>query len=289
MNIFLITPLSPDYKDIDEAVMQSLSETENRITKVDRISHANSVTQDMLDQIKYSDLIIADISDKNPNVMYQVGFAQSLGKPILPISRKGEPLPFDIASVRILIYERSRLFETLIKPLRNFLAHNNLEAFIQKEIKLHNEEKETKRTVFVSYSHADLQYLDRLKIHLRLFEKQGKIDLWSDTKIKAGEKWKEVIEKALSKAVIAILLISADFLASDFIIDNELPPLLKSAQEEGIVILPVILRPCRFSSFLDLSIFQAINDPKSPLSKMNENEREEIYVKIADYIESLLK
>ncbi len=53
------------------------------------------------------------------------------------------------------------------------------------------------------------------------------------TKIKAGDKWKEKIERALEKSAIAILLISADFLASDFIVDNELPPLLKSAEGKG--------------------------------------------------------
>jgi hypothetical protein len=68
---------------------------------------------------------------------------------------------------------------------------------------------------------------------MRPFEKKGVIDLWVDTKINVGEKWKEKIQQALDRAAIAILLISADFLASDFIIDNELPPLLKAAEEKG--------------------------------------------------------
>ena len=54
----------------------------------------------------------------------------------------------------------------------------------------------------------------------------------------SGEKWKQKIEKALNDASIAILLISADFIASDFIINNELQPLLKNAEEKGTVILP---------------------------------------------------
>jgi TIR domain len=54
-------------------------------------------------------------------------------------------------------------------------------------------------------------------------EKKGLIDPWVDTRISAGEKWKEEIRKALAQARAGVLLISADFVASNFIIDNELP------------------------------------------------------------------
>jgi len=63
----------------------------------------------------------------------------------------------------------------------------------------------------VSYSHLDSKYIERLKIHLRPFEKSGLVDLWSDTRINVREKWKEKIESALNNSAIAILLISADF------------------------------------------------------------------------------
>ena len=78
-------------------------------------------------------------------------------------------------------------------------------------------------------------------------------------------------------------------MASDFIINNELPPLLKSAEEKGKAILSLIVKPCRFTSNESLSVFQAINDPKNPLSKLNENDREEMYVKVADRIDNLVK
>ena len=142
-----------------------------------------------------------------------------------------------------------------------------------------------KPMIFICYSHKDIEYLERLIVHLKPFEKKGLINVWSDTKIKAGEKWKEQIENALEKSVAAILLISADFLGSDFIGDNELPSLLKSADEKGIPILSVIIKPCRFIQYENLSKFQAVNDPKNPLCKMDESGREEVYVKIAEYIE----
>lgn len=85
--------------------------------------------------------------------------------------------------------------------------------------------------VFISYSHKDKGFLDRLMVHLRPLEKKKLIEPWADSRIVAGEKWKVAIESSLKKARAAILLISADFLASDFIVDNELPPLLKKADD----------------------------------------------------------
>ncbi len=141
--------------------------------------------------------------------------------------------------------------------------------------------------IFISYSHRDKEYLDRLMVHLKPLERKGLIDTWVDTRLLAGDKWKTEIEKALNNARIAILLISADFLASDFIVDNELPPLLQAAEDKGTLILPVILKPCRFTREKTISQFQAINPPDDPLSLSEENERELIYDTIAQRIETV--
>ena len=117
---------------------------------------------------------------------------------------------------------------------------------------------ETRMHVFVSYSHKDEEYFTRLLVHLRPFERNGLIDAWSDTKIKAGQDWQQEIDAALKRATAAILLISADFLASDFIVNNELPPLLFRAQTEGVKIIPVILKPCILTEYPDLARLQSI-------------------------------
>lgn len=146
-------------------------------------------------------------------------------------------------------------------------------------------EKMTKRTqVFVSYSHADSEHLLRLKVHLRPYERKGQIDLWADTKIKSGQKWRSEIESALERAAVAVLLVSADFLASDFVVENELPPLLEAAQAEGVKILPVILKPCAFSPTKEISQFQAVNPPSEPLISLQEAEREAVWVKLAEAV-----
>ena len=67
-------------------------------------------------------------------------------------------------------------------------------------------------------------------------------------------------------AKVAVLLVSADFLASDFIVDNELPPLLAAAELKGAVILSVIVSSCRFKQTETLSQFQVVNPPTQPLN-----------------------
>ncbi|MEL7613208.1 toll/interleukin-1 receptor domain-containing protein [Vreelandella titanicae] len=143
----------------------------------------------------------------------------------------------------------------------------------------------TNRTqVFVSYSHADSEHLLRLKVHLRPYERKGQVDLWADTKIKPGQKWRSEIESALDRAAVAVLLVSADFLASDFVVENELPPLLEAAQAEGVKILPVILKPCAFGPTKEISQFQAINSPSAPLISLDEGESEAVWVKLAEEV-----
>ena len=145
-----------------------------------------------------------------------------------------------------------------------------------------------KRTnVFISYSHQDKLYLDRLLIHLRPLERSGLIDPWSDLRILGGSLWKTEIERGLARANAAVLLVSADFLASSFIVENELPPLLARAEKDGVRILPVIVKPCRFTRDSTLSVFQALNEPKKPLASLPEWEQDLVLDQIAHTIEKL--
>lgn len=140
-----------------------------------------------------------------------------------------------------------------------------------------------KRKVFVSYSHNDARWLERLRIHLKPIEREGIIDLWDDTKIAAGIQWKGAISEALETSKVAVLLISADFLASDFIAEHELPMLLTQAEAGGTTILPVIISPCLFDRTA-LSTFQTVNSPKKPLSVLPTSEREQVLVDVAEAI-----
>lgn len=142
--------------------------------------------------------------------------------------------------------------------------------------------------VFISYSHRDAEWLQRLRVHLKPLEREHRIEIWDDTRIKPGSRWKEEIKQALAATKVAVLLVSADFLASDFITTDELPPLLKAAENEGAIILPVILSPSMFLRIMNLAQFQTANDPSKPLIGMTKSEQEAILVKVTEDIEAAL-
>lgn len=140
--------------------------------------------------------------------------------------------------------------------------------------------------VFVSYAHIDSEYLNDVKRHFKPFLNQ--LDFWDDTKILVGSIWKDEIANAIDRAKVAILLVSTDFFGSDFISSNELPRLLELAEKEGTVILTVILKPCLFEEFNEINQYQAMNSPNNPVSKMDENEKEELYVNLVRQTKRIL-
>ena len=142
--------------------------------------------------------------------------------------------------------------------------------------------------VFISYSHADKEWLDRLKRHLKPLVRDGRLECWDDSHIRPGDDWKQEIQNALDTAQIAVLLISADFFASDFIDETELPPLFDAAEAKGVRILPVILSASRFARNPDLARFQAVNPPSRPLNDMLPAEQEKVLDRLAHTIESIL-
>ena len=137
--------------------------------------------------------------------------------------------------------------------------------------------------IFISYSRKDRAWLERLQVHLKPLESHG-IAHWDDTRLEAGQVWREEIKQAITSAKVAILLVSADFLASDFVEKEELPPLLKKAEENGTKIVSVILSPCLFRETTSISRFMTLNDPQEPLDKLNESERNEHWVRLARII-----
>ncbi|WP_370692443.1 Clp protease N-terminal domain-containing protein [Polaromonas sp.] len=143
--------------------------------------------------------------------------------------------------------------------------------------------------VFISYSHLDAICLERLLIHLRPLNRGKLIDSWSDTRIRSGDKWRSELQDNLKTAAVAVLLISADFLASDFIVNDELPPLLVKAESDGLRLIPVVLKPCGYLRDRTLQKYQSINDPLKPLLGMSMIEQEFVYDKIAAEIEEEIK
>lgn len=98
--------------------------------------------------------------------------------------------------------------------------------------------------VFISYSHKDKDLLGALVAQLKALEQAGLLDVWEDTRIDAGDKWYPEIEAAMRGAAVAVCLVSEYFLASDFCTKEEVPFLLKRAEEDGLLLIPVLLSDC---------------------------------------------
>ena len=97
--------------------------------------------------------------------------------------------------------------------------------------------------VFVSYSHVDREWRQRIQTHFAVLEWQDLIETWSDTRIKIGATWADEIDNALATCQVAVLVVTPNFLASKFI-RNEIRTIFDNHARSGLSILPVIARPC---------------------------------------------
>jgi hypothetical protein len=100
------------------------------------------------------------------------------------------------------------------------------------------------KTVVISYNHKDEAWKTRLATQLEVLGKLGLLDPWDDRRIRAGDDWRPAIQAAMDRAAVAVLLISADYLTSDFVLQEEIPRLLQRRTQEGLQVIPLIVRPC---------------------------------------------
>ncbi|QNT68211.1 toll/interleukin-1 receptor domain-containing protein [Defluviicoccus vanus] len=142
----------------------------------------------------------------------------------------------------------------------------------------------TRDLVFISYSHADEPpWLGHLRIILKPYVRQGKLQEWSDPYIRVGDTWRREITTALARTRIGVCLVSPNFLASDFIDAEELPPLLAAAAagEVTIVAIPISSVDPSITRFAEL---QWGRDPQRPLDKLKRPDRNAALVAIVKKI-----
>lgn len=141
--------------------------------------------------------------------------------------------------------------------------------------------------VFVSYAHADAAALERLRVHLKPLFRAGNIACWDDGALKPGQRWRREIFQAIEAARVFVLLLSQDFLASDFINAEELPRIL-AAEERGIAtVLTVYLKPLRGEGER-LAALQAVNNPAKPMSALSGHEQEAVWVQLQEAVGAAL-
>jgi len=142
-------------------------------------------------------------------------------------------------------------------------------------------------TIFLSYSHEDENLKDQLMKHLNALENEWQIYTWSDRKITPGKKWYQEIRKAISHAKIAVLLVSADYLSSQFIIHEEVPALLEKLNNQTLTIIPIIIKPCLWKHISWLKELNVMPKDGKPLLTLNN--QDEILVSIVDKIVKISK
>jgi tetratricopeptide (TPR) repeat protein len=196
------------------------------------------------------------------------------------------------------LYYRSFVYETMSKlalalqDAENALATARMLGlpsleFLEQRLNMLREvvvPSSAREYVFISYSHKDRPWLEKLLIMLTPLVRRDFIEIWSDTQIEAGAEWQKEISKALAHAKIAVLLVTPNFLASDFIAKHELPPLLKAAEKEGLSILWIAIGASLYTE-TEVAAYQSVNDPSRPLEGLNATQLNKALVQICKTIE----
>lgn len=120
--------------------------------------------------------------------------------------------------------------------------------------------------IFIAYSRKDLAQLKQLRTQLRVLERRDHCHIFYDGVIQPGEKWEPRIKDELHRADIFVLLVTAEFLDSDYVNDIELPTILQREQDGTAKVFPVILRQCLWQ-YSELSDFQAILFQEHPIEE----------------------
>ena len=136
--------------------------------------------------------------------------------------------------------------------------------------------------VFISYSHTDRDWLARLLVFLKPFTGPN-FRVWADPYIKIGEEWRRNVSEAMSRTCVAVLLVSPDFLASDFIRDEELPLLLEGAKAGTITLFPIAISASSYRATA-LTHYQFAHPPERPLDRMPRSRRHAGLVQITEKI-----
>ncbi|HYV10082.1 MAG TPA: toll/interleukin-1 receptor domain-containing protein [Pyrinomonadaceae bacterium] len=140
--------------------------------------------------------------------------------------------------------------------------------------------------IFISYSHEDEALLKRLETHLTGLKRAGLITVWHGRKISAGVPWEEEIDKYLSNAQIVLLLVSANFIASDYCYGVEFQRAMERHKQRTARVIAVILSPCRWRD-TPLAKLQVSPRGANPVTQWVDTEQ--AFVSIADDIAEVVK
>lgn len=139
--------------------------------------------------------------------------------------------------------------------------------------------------IFISYSRKDYDWVKKLHIHLSPLTRSGELTLLSDMDILPGQDWKRQIKNFLESADVAILVISPEYLASDFIRSFELPSLLQSVKENRTKVVPILIRKTLLPG--EILNLKFLNTLSQPLASLPEIKQDSYFYKLSKTIHEL--
>jgi len=145
-----------------------------------------------------------------------------------------------------------------------------------------------KPMVFISYSHKDVKWKKRLHPHLGMLENIGHLTIWDDKKIKPDGEYFNEIKPIIDRAAVTVCLISPDYLASPFFTKEEIPYLLERREKEGMVIIPVLLRPCFWKPVSWLKETQMLPLDSKSVSEDFKDNWDGVFTKVAESIFNII-
>ena len=141
------------------------------------------------------------------------------------------------------------------------------------------------KRIFFSYSKKDAQYRAELEKHFAALKRSGRIDTWSDVNLEPGQEWDKTIKEELSRADIIMLLLSPDFMATEYIWNIEIPKAIK----EGKAVVPIFLRPCDWNEDVyEIDKYYALPAKSDWIVQNAKPNRDESYLKVVEGIKKIL-
>ncbi|MEO1263070.1 MAG: SUMF1/EgtB/PvdO family nonheme iron enzyme [Bacteroidota bacterium] len=122
--------------------------------------------------------------------------------------------------------------------------------------------------IFIAYARKDKTALDKLRTHLNILQRRKLCRIFFDGEITPGEHWDSRLKEELHRADIFVLLVSEDFLDSDYVNEVELPKILEKQKNNECEVIPVILRDCLWT-WTELGELQAVLDDGQPIEETN--------------------
>jgi hypothetical protein len=146
-----------------------------------------------------------------------------------------------------------------------------------------------KPLVFVSYSQHDQKWKDELLPLLIALQLDDQLEVWHDGRIDVGGKWRDEIETALARSAAAVCLVSKHFLATEFIVKEEVRYFLEQADARGLPILPVLLRHCPWPSIRWIKEIQMMPAKGRTIADDHKRDFDKIFAELANRVSAIVR